>query len=71
MAWEWRPAVANKLGANGVLLQGIGDQQTGSLGGGVGSASASGNSATGVGVGSSFALTQKAGSGLAIFVSQE
>jgi hypothetical protein len=62
---------AAKLGANGILLQGIGDQQTGSLGGGVGSASASGNSATGVGVGSSFAITQKAGSGLAIFVSQE
>jgi hypothetical protein len=59
---------AAKLGANGILLQGIGDQAAGSVGTGFGSASASGNSAVGVGVGSSATLYQKAGSGIAIFV---
>jgi hypothetical protein len=63
-------AEAAKLGANGILLQGIGDQQGGAIGAGVGSASASGNSATGFGFGSSAAVYQKAGSGMAIYVAQ-
>ncbi len=59
---------AAKLGANGVLLQGIGDQPAGSVGSGFGSATASGNSAFGVGFGSSAAIYAKSGSGLAIYV---
>src|SRR5271170_7900321 len=42
---------AAKLGANGIILEGISDRETGSLGTGVGSSSYSGNSAVGVGVG--------------------
>jgi hypothetical protein len=59
---------AGNLGANGVLLQGVSDQQTGSIGTGVGSSSYGPSSATGVGVGGSFGLTNKATSGLAIYV---
>jgi hypothetical protein len=59
---------AAKLGANGILLQGISDQQVGAVGTGFGSATASGNSAFGVGFGSSTAVYQKAGNGLAIYV---
>jgi hypothetical protein len=59
---------AAKLGANGILLQGVGDQAVGSVGTGFGTASASGNSAVGVGLGSSAAVFQKEGSGLAIYV---
>ena len=59
---------AAKLGANGVILEGFSDQQTGSLGTGTGSTSYSGNSAVGVGVGGSFGLYKKTGHGMAIFV---
>jgi hypothetical protein len=59
---------AAKLGANGILLQSTGDQYAGSVSTGVGSATASGNSAWGVGTGFSAAAFQKAGSGLAIYV---
>lgn len=59
---------AAKLGANGLLLQNIGDQQVGTVGSGFASASASGNTATGFGFGSSAAIFQKNGSGLAIYV---
>jgi len=61
---------AAKLGANGILLQGVGDQQVGTVGGAYGSSTASGNSAYGYGVGSSAAVFQKAGSGMAIYVTQ-
>jgi hypothetical protein len=61
---------AAKLGANGVLLQGVADQPSGSIGTGVGSSSYGGNSAVGVGVGSAFALYNKATTGLAIYVPQ-
>ncbi len=61
-------AEAAKLGANGVLLQGIGDQVSGSVGSGGGTESYSGNSAVGGGVGINFATTRKAGGGLAIYV---
>ena len=67
-AIERMKAEAGKLGANGVLLQGVSDQQTGSIGTGVGSSSYGPSSATGVGVGGSFGLTNKATSGLAIYV---
>jgi hypothetical protein len=59
---------AAKLGANGVLLQTVQDQQTGSVGLGAGSSSYGGNSATGVGAGGSFGITNKAVTGLAIYV---
>src|SRR5215469_12723263 len=59
---------AARLGANGVLLQGVQDVQSGSIGAGGGGASYGPNSATGVGVGGSFALTSKAVQGLAIYV---
>ena len=58
---------AARLGANGVLLQGVQDVQSGSIGAG-GGASYGPNSATGVGVGGSFAITSKAVQGLAIYV---
>ena len=62
---------AAKLGANGVLLEGVQDQQTGSIGTGVGSSSYGPGSATGVGVGGSFGITNKAVHGVAIFVPVE
>ena len=61
---------AAKLGANGVLLQGVQDQQTGSIGTGVGSSSYGPSSSTGVGVGGSFAISNKAAHGIAIYVPQ-
>jgi hypothetical protein len=59
---------AAKLGANGVLLESMSDQVSGSFGTGGGSASASGNTAVGVGIGGSVALHRKAGTGIAIYV---
>jgi hypothetical protein len=55
---------AAKLGANGILLQGVGDQAGGSVG--TGYATASGHSA--FGFGSSAAIYHKKGDGLAIYV---
>jgi hypothetical protein len=59
---------AAKLGANGILLNGVGDQAAGSVGSGFGTATASGHSATGFGIGSSATLFQKTGNGMAIYV---
>ena len=59
---------AAKLGANGILLEGVGDQAGGSVGCGFGSASASGHSAYGFGIGSSATVYHKKGNGLAIYV---
>jgi hypothetical protein len=59
---------AAKLGANGIILEGFSDRETGSLGTGVGSSSASGNSAVGVGVGGSLGIYKKSGQGRAIYV---
>jgi hypothetical protein len=61
-------AEAAKLGANGVLLQGVQDTQGGSIGLGGGSTSYGPGSAVGVGAGGSFALTNKLAQGLAIYV---
>jgi hypothetical protein len=61
-------AEAAKLGANGVLLQGVQDAQTGSIGGGGGNTSYGPSSAVGVGVGGSLAITNKLVQGLAIYV---
>lgn len=68
---EGLKAQAAKLGANGVILQGFSDSQTGALGSGVGSSSVSSNSAVGVGVGGSLGIYKKTGHGIAIFVPPE
>ena len=66
---------AAKLGANGILLTGAGDQYGGSVGSGFGTANAfgtgSGTTAFGSGFGSSSAILNKATSGIAIYVIQE
>lgn len=54
---------AAKIGANGLLLSGLGNQAVGS----VGTANLSGNTAFGVSAG----VFHKAGSGLAIYVTEE
>jgi hypothetical protein len=59
---------AAQLGANGIILEGMSDRQTGSLGGGSGSTSYSSNSAVGVGVGASLGIFKKTGEARAIFV---
>ena len=59
---------AAKLGANGILLQGVQDQQSGSIGLGGGNTSYGGNSASSVGVGGSMGIYNKAATGLAIYV---
>jgi hypothetical protein len=59
---------AAKLGANGVLLQGIGSESGGSISSGFGQASVSGNHAYGTGIGISGNVMNKAGSGIAIYV---
>jgi hypothetical protein len=59
---------AAKVGANGIILEGMSDRETGSLGGGSGSTSSSGNSAVGVGVGGSLGIFKKTAQGRAIFV---
>jgi hypothetical protein len=59
---------AASLGANGILLSGVGDQATGSVSSGFGGATSTGHSAIGVGFGSSGTVFQKKGDGLAIYV---
>lgn len=56
------------LGANGVLLEGVGDQAAGSVSTGFGSTTANGNTAYGSGFGISANAFMKTGKGLAIFV---
>ena len=59
---------AAKLGANGVILQGVGDVSGGSVSTGFGQASVSGNHAYGTGIGVSGNVMHKAGNGVAIDV---
>ncbi len=61
-------AEAAKVGANGILLQGVEKHQTGSIGLGVGGASYGGSSASGGSVGGSGGLYNKNAKGLAIYV---
>jgi hypothetical protein len=61
-------AEAAKVGANGIILEGFSDRQSGSLGTGVGGGSASGNSAVGVGLSGSLGVYKKTGQGTAIYV---
>ena len=59
-------AEAAKLGANGVLLEGIADQVSGSIGTGAGTGGYSGGGGIGINAG----LSRKIGGGLAIYVGQ-
>jgi hypothetical protein len=59
---------AAKLGANGILLEGVGDTATGSVNSGVGGATGAGHSVIGVGFGTSGTVFVKSGKGLAIYV---
>jgi hypothetical protein len=59
---------AAKLGANGIILEGFSESETGSIGTGVGSSSYSSNSSVGVGVGGSLGIYKKTGHGDAIYV---
>jgi hypothetical protein len=61
---------AAKLGANGVLLEGVGDQPSGAIGTGGGSTSYSGGSSFGGGIGISAGMTRKVGGGIAIYMEQ-
>lgn len=61
---------AAKLGANGVLLEGIGNQSAGSVSTGYAQGTAVGNSAYASGVGISGNVMIKTGSGMAIYVAQ-
>jgi hypothetical protein len=61
---------AAKLGANGVLLQGIGDQSDGSVSTGYAQGTATGHSAYVSGIGISGNVMIKKGAGVAIYVAQ-
>ena len=64
-------AEAAKLGANGILLQGTGNEVVGSVGTGVANTNIAGNRAVSSGFGTSVGIMQKAGSAIAIFVQEE
>ena len=59
---------AAKLGANGVLLEGMSDRASGSIGTGGGTESYSRGSSVGGGVGINLGMSQKVGGGVAIYV---
>jgi hypothetical protein len=59
---------AAKLGANGVLLHGVGNQAGGSVGAGISTETNSPRSPYGLGFGASAFFFQKSGDGVAIFV---
>jgi hypothetical protein len=59
---------AAKLGANGILLHGVGDQGSGSVGVGVSTESDSGRSPYGLGFGVSVFTNQKSGEADAIYL---
>jgi hypothetical protein len=59
---------AASVGANGILLEGVGDQMAGSVGTGFGTATANGNTAFGTGFGTSAGIFIKSAKGMAIYV---
>jgi hypothetical protein len=59
---------AAKLGANGILLHGVGDQAGGSIGAGISTETNSPHSPNGLGFGASAFFFQKSGDGVAIYV---
>jgi hypothetical protein len=62
---------AAKLGANGILLHGVGDQAGGSVGAGISTETNSPHSPYGLGFGASAFFFQKSGDGVAIYVEPE
>jgi hypothetical protein len=56
------------LGANGILLHGVGSKSAGTVGAGVSTESESGHSPYGLGFGTSVFLSQESGDGVAIYV---
>jgi hypothetical protein len=62
---------AAALGANGVLLEGVGERSSGSIGTGGGSESYSRGGSVGGGIGLNFGTTQKVAGGVAIYVPAE
>jgi hypothetical protein len=59
---------AAKLGANGILLHGVGDQSAASVGAGISTETNSPHSPYGLGFGASAFFFQKSGEGVAIYV---
>lgn len=59
---------AAKLGANGVLLHGIGGESAGSVGAGISTESNSAHASYGLGFGASTLFFRKSGEGIAIYV---
>lgn len=59
---------AGQLGANGIIIDGFSDAQTGSIGTGVGSDSYGRSSSVGVGVGGSLGIYTKTGHATAIYI---
>ena len=59
---------AAKLGANGILLHGVGDRSAGSVGAGISTETNSPHSPYGLGFGASAFFFQKLGDGVAIYV---
>jgi len=59
---------AAKLGANGILLHGVGDRAGGSVGAGISTETNSPHSPYGLGFGASAFFFQKSGDGVAIYV---
>jgi hypothetical protein len=59
---------AAKLGANGILLHGVGDQAGGSVGAGISTETNSPRSPYGLGFGASAFFFEKSGDGVAIYV---
>jgi hypothetical protein len=59
---------AAKLGANGILLHGVGDQSAGSVGAGISTETNSPHSPYGLGFGASAFFFEKSGEGIAIYV---
>lgn len=59
---------AASLGANGILLQNVGDEAVGSVGAGIGTGAQAGHASLGIGVGGSDTKFVKSGRGIAIYV---
>jgi hypothetical protein len=59
---------AARLGANGILLHGVGDRAAGSVGAGISTETNSPHSPYGLGFGASAFFLEKSGDGVAIFV---
>jgi hypothetical protein len=59
---------AAKVGANGILLHGVGDQAGGSVGAGISTETNSPHAPYGLGFGTSVFFSHKAGDGVAIYV---